>query len=998
MSRRPFRTRVPATEGTLPRRRVQKVLQGRFDRRVTVLRAGAGFGKTTALANALAENALLPRGLDFWLACEPDDADAEHLAAGLSECVGLGSAGDLEAVAAALSAQSPSAVCVVLDDVHHIPSGSSGAALLARVVDEFPGNASLLLASRVDPPLPLARLEAQGQVGRVGERELALTDAEIHELAGDDRDSTRLLELGGWPALVSLGLQTRNPGAFLDEEVLTSLDAEQRRALDLIVTLGGADRELAETLLGSAAVPTVRSLPLVSEAGGWFVAHDLWSTVVVEPGDAAGLRRAATDHLLHRGDAGHALDLALDHPDDVDFDSILRAAVVPGWHVHTDRRRRWFERLPADRRSSGSAAFLAATVERERDAGSRECRELFAAAAERFREEGDGAAEAHAAASAAVTSYIRREADDLIAPGLRLMELAADGVEDAVGFAALATGIYQLGQDEPDAALQTIAGIDIGALQGPFRPMANWMIAQAQINAGHPAIDAARTCVAEVLPLPGMVDVLLSALWREGCLHEAVALLAEPPLVGERHRYLHYVWATLIYGALGHTTERAGALASARERQQMTEQQSTALVLDLVEVAIDIEDGEVDAPARYRALLEAYPISPESRPWYLASIGMLARWAPEVVDELTTRPHGPIIRRDLRTGETLRRLDAGDMAAIDAFSWPANPGEIIAGVMLKGTCELVAAGWAVGSGEARRTADWLAERIGEPARHHFHELAQTHPIAKVRAGAVDIVARTPVAPTRHRHLELLGPARLLLDGTVVDEPAWRREKVRALMGFLVLHPDTTRDAAMVALWPDADEEAGRRNLRSTLNLLHKVLEPERETGDATFFVRADGNRLRLVRSPQLTIDAWEFEELLDEAADLQRDGVPSLALAPLTEAVELYRGGFLADAAYDDWSLAERDRLRSRFVDAACRTAELRLAGDDLDGALAMATKVLTIEPWSERAHRCSIAAYLARGDRVGARRAVEACLEALADFGGPADTETAMLFRRVEN
>ncbi|MEM9464546.1 MAG: BTAD domain-containing putative transcriptional regulator [Actinomycetota bacterium] len=989
---------MPASEGTIPRRRVQRVLQGRFDRRVTVLQAGAGFGKTTALANALAENALLPRGRDVWLACEPDDADAAHLLAGLSECLGLGSTGDLEAIAASLSARSPSAVCLVLDDVHHIPDGSSGAATLAAAVEEFPGNASLLLASRIDPPLPLARLEAQGQVGRVGERDLALTDAEIRELAGGVDDADGVFDLGGWPALVSLGLQTRNPAAFLDEEVLASLDGDQRRALDLVVTIGGADGELAKTLLGSTAVTTLRSLPLVSEAGGWFVAHDLWGTVVVEPEGAAALRRAATDHLLDRGDAGHALDLALDHPDDVDVDRILRAAGVPGWHVHPDRRRRWLDRLPAERRRSGAADYLAATVERDRDAGSSEARDLFARAAERFRSEGDGAGEAHAAASAAVTSYIRRESDGLVAPGLRLMELAAEGVDDAVSFAAMATAIYQLGQDEPDATLQTIAGIDITALQGPFRPMADWMIAQAQLNAGHPAIDAARRCVAEVLPLPGMVDVLLSALWREGHLHEAADLLTQPPPRGERHRYLHFVWGALVHGALGDADGRARALAGAKERQQMSDQQSTAVVLALAEVALDIEDGDPDPEARYRALLDAYPISPETRPWYAAAAGMLARWVPDAADAIGRGPDGEIIRRDLRTGEILRRIDGGDVAAIEAFVWPSNPGAVIAGVMLKGACELVAAGWAAGSPDARRTADWLAERIGEPARAHFHELAASHPVAKVRSGATDIVARTPVAPARHRQLQLLGPARLLLDGVAIEDAGWRREKVRALIGFLVLHPDSTRDAAMVALWPDADEESGRRNLRSTLNLLHKVLEPNRESGDATFFVRADAARLRLVRSPRLTIDAWDFEELLDDAAALQRDGVPSLALAPLTEAVELYRGDFLADAAYDDWSLAERDRLRSRFVDAACRTAELRLAGDDLDGAVAMATRALTVEPWSERAHRCSIAAHLARGDRAGARRAVEACVEALADFGGPADTETAMLFRRVRD
>jgi DNA-binding SARP family transcriptional activator len=55
----------------------------------------------------------------------------------------------------------------------------------------------------------------------------------------------------------------------------------------------------------------------------------------------------------------------------------------------------------------------------------------------------------------------------------------------------------------------------------------------------------------------------------------------------------------------------------------------------------------------------------------------------------------------------------------------------------------------------------------------------------------------------------------------VESCDWR---VRALLAFLVLNPDTTREVAMPALWPDADSTSARRSLRSTLNVLYSVLE------------------------------------------------------------------------------------------------------------------------------------------------------------------------------
>ncbi|MCP4227117.1 MAG: hypothetical protein GY773_27550, partial [Actinomycetia bacterium] len=71
MSSRPFRLRPPSTGDALLRRSVHRRLQARFTNRITVVRAGAGFGKSTSPAQAVEQNKLNPKGADVWLACEP---------------------------------------------------------------------------------------------------------------------------------------------------------------------------------------------------------------------------------------------------------------------------------------------------------------------------------------------------------------------------------------------------------------------------------------------------------------------------------------------------------------------------------------------------------------------------------------------------------------------------------------------------------------------------------------------------------------------------------------------------------------------------------------------------------------------------------------------------------------------------------------------------------------------------------------------------------------
>ena len=114
-----------------------------------------------------------------------------------------------------------------------------------------------------------------------------------------------------------------------------------------------------------------------------------------------------------------------------------------------------------------------------------------------------------------------------------------------------------------------------------------------------------------------------------------------------------------------------------------------------------------------------------------------------------------------------------------------------------------------------------------------------------------------------------------------DHDDWRRERVRSLLGYLVVHPDATREAVMAALWPEATEEAARRSLRSTLNLLLGVLEEGRTGGDAAYFVRADSTRIppRRPRPPRRGRLALRFAARRGDPAGGRRGTEPRRSTA-----------------------------------------------------------------------------------------------------------------------
>ena len=190
-----------------------------------------------------------------------------------------------------------------------------------------------------------------------------------------------------------------------------------------------------------------------------------------------------------------------------------------------------------------------------------------------------------------------------------------------------------------------------------------------------------------------------------------------------------------------------------------------------------------------------------------------------------------IVARDL----AVALLDArdGTPRPIATMTWP-TPSVIAANFPVRWAIEFGLHGLANGRQEGRALIGWLCEHWGDSARSVLREFADH--VDELGAAAVDALAHTPVPPTQRVALELLGPLRLTFDGYETADPSWRRERVAALLTWLVLHRGGQRDELAFALWPDLPADKALKNLRTTLNYLHGVLEPGRANRDAPWFV------------------------------------------------------------------------------------------------------------------------------------------------------------------
>lgn len=189
-----------ATKLYVPRPRKQLVsrshllerLQQGMERELTLISAPAGFGKTTLLAQWIAESGTPVA----WLSLEPEDNDPgrflTYLIAALQtldDQIGTSALHLLhapqppssESVMALLTndllRRAGADFALVLDDYHVIAAESIHRAL-SFLLDHLPPQLHLVVATRVDPPLPLARLRARGQLFELRAAELQLSTSE----------------------------------------------------------------------------------------------------------------------------------------------------------------------------------------------------------------------------------------------------------------------------------------------------------------------------------------------------------------------------------------------------------------------------------------------------------------------------------------------------------------------------------------------------------------------------------------------------------------------------------------------------------------------------------------------------------------------------------------------------------------------------------------------------------------------------------------------------
>ncbi|MCB0211266.1 MAG: tetratricopeptide repeat protein, partial [Anaerolineae bacterium] len=245
------------------------------------------------------------------------------------------------------------------------------------------------------------------------------------------------------------------------------------------------------------------------------------------------------------------------------------------------------------------------------------------------------------------------------------------------------------------------------------------------------------------------------------------------------------------------------------------------------------------------------------------------------------------------------------------------------------------------------------------------------------------------------HLNLLGKPQIVLGERPLTGLA--TAKAEALLYYLaVTGQPHSRETLVELLWGDMPEAKAKRNLTTTLGTLRKAVEP---------YIIIESQSVAFNLDAPHQVDVTLFQAAVEgstdlEPTDLERD------LAPLRQAVNFYKGDFLAGfyvknaLSFEAWSAEQRDYFQTLMVQVLNSLIEHYTKQPKSDPLVAIeyANRLLVLEPWHETAHRELMLLLAQTGQRGAALAQYETCSRILVEeLGVEPAAETKALYERIK-
>lgn len=228
----------------------------------------------------------------------------------------------------------------------------------------------------------------------------------------------------------------------------------------------------------------------------------------------------------------------------------------------------------------------------------------------------------------------------------------------------------------------------------------------------------------------------------------------------------------------------------------------------------------------------------------------------------------------------------------------------------------------------------------------------------------------------------------------IDNKEWGRDKTVQLLQYFVSNRQRNalhKEKIMDGLWEDWND----RDFKVALHGINKTLEPERPSRAEPIYI------LRQGVSYQIDLEkVWIDLEALEKYIIIGNEAFTSdncISKTAYKAAIDLYKGSYLPNRIYEDWTSEEREKTQLSILGAYVTLAGI-LVDENPSESIRLAQKALAIDNTWEDAYRIQMKAYIVKGNRPQAIKTYMKCKVILEEeYGISPLPETKKLLKQIE-
>jgi DNA-binding SARP family transcriptional activator len=248
-------------------------------------------------------------------------------------------------------------------------------------------------------------------------------------------------------------------------------------------------------------------------------------------------------------------------------------------------------------------------------------------------------------------------------------------------------------------------------------------------------------------------------------------------------------------------------------------------------------------------------------------------------------------------------------------------------------------------------------------------------------------------------LEIRCLGRFEVRSTWTQVERWQSIRAKSVLEYLMTKPrePVIKDLLMETLWPDCDPQAASNNLKAAVHGLRQTLSRlfnNKESFPYVLFLQGS-----YLMNPQveLWVDVEELEKRWAHGRRLEKEGKLTEAIREFEQAETLYRGDYLENEPYEEWTLLRREALSDIYVIILGKLADYSMETADFESCIVYCQKILAKDNCREDAYRRLMRCYNRLGQRNRALRWYEICRRTIqAELDTTPDRETTALYHQL--